>query len=107
MRRRPQNSTRTDTLVPFTALFLSSLLSGNFGLRFAHLCLALAQIGAQRVGQTALALCLGGGGGFAHAPPSGEIARPSSRSEEHTSELQSLMRISYAAFSLEKKNNTQ
>src|SRR3546814_9505541 len=37
---------------------------------------------------------------------SGEIVDPSFRSEEHTSELQSLMRISYAVFCLKKKNTT-
>src|SRR3546814_4432653 len=40
------------------------------------------------------------------SPPSPELERAPSRSEEHTSELQSLMRISYAVFCLKKKNKT-
>src|SRR3546814_6889585 len=43
--------------------------------------------------------------GDAGAPLGAAAARPASRSEEHTSELQSLMRISYAVFCLKKKNN--
>src|SRR3546814_2114661 len=42
---------------------------------------------------------------FRSAPAENEAPAPSSRSEEHTSELQSLMRISYAVFCLKKKNN--
>src|SRR3546814_8806389 len=42
---------------------------------------------------------------FAGATP-GQLGKPTSRSEEHTSELQSLMRISYAAFCLKKNTNT-
>src|SRR3546814_2330767 len=47
-------------------------------------------------------LPFGGGNQVADAPQAG--AREASRSEEHTSELQSLMRISYAVFCLKKKN---
>src|SRR3546814_2483509 len=77
MIRRPPRSTRTDTLFPYTTLFRSGPIGGRTG------------------GQ-----------------PSGGRARPverplstSLRSEEHTSELQSLMRISYAVFCLKKKKN--
>src|SRR3546814_5012253 len=77
MIRRPPRSTRTDTLFPYTTLFRSLLP--------AH---------RQAAGQAALR--------DRRAVPSG-AARRSRRSEEHTSELQSLMRISYAVFCLKKK----
>src|SRR3546814_12740027 len=78
MIRRPPRSTRTDTLFPYTTLF-RSLRGGEFclGLRGA-----LAELGE---------------------PPADRHARiVGERSEEHTSELQSLMRISYAVFCLKK-----
>src|SRR3546814_6416578 len=99
MIRRPPRSTRTDTLFPSPTLFRS------------HIDIARAvvrKIAAQlRVGKpelfsgvhvaAALVRFLVGGQPVAH------------RSEEHTSELQSLMRISYAVFCLKKKkqNNTR
>src|SRR3546814_9381601 len=93
MIRRPPRSTRTDTLFPYTTLFRS---------------------GGRATGQPAA------GAGrrprprhphrlVQHLPPALErpahVARadPGERSEEHTSELQSLMRISYAVFCLKKK----
>src|SRR3546814_2183958 len=75
MIRRPPRSTRTDTLFPYTTLFRSSTRSGV--LRFVD---ALVE-----------------GALLARA------GRLVARSEEHTSELQSLMRISYAVFCLKKK----
>src|SRR3546814_8638203 len=45
--------------------------------------------------------------GAAPPPASGATRRPGGRSEEHTSELQSLMRISYAVFFLQKKKHTE
>src|SRR3546814_10078911 len=81
MIRRPPRSTRTDTLFPYTTLFRSDL--------------------DQFRQDAALALLLG------HALPAAQTARDFlaqfHRSEEHTSELQSLMRISYAVFCLKKK----
>src|SRR3546814_4373890 len=94
MIRRPPRSTRTDTLFPYTTLFRS---------------------------QPPLASCrpvltvrtwAGLGDGLAKRRPSDlrqatvhrELAGGHERSEEHTSELQSLMRISYAVFCLKKKN---
>src|SRR3546814_14519050 len=103
MIRRPPRSTRTDTLFPYTTLFrsvrsfsnarppstsLTSISSGGAGPcdgRNDMVCLAAVRVGGQR------GRYLGdgpGGGG---------------RSEENTSELQSLMRISYAVFCLKKK----
>src|SRR3546814_9734504 len=94
MIRRPPRSTRTDTLFPYTTLFRSADLQ-------------LAQPVARQPAERPSA----GASGRLH-PRIGEIpgrARAhgrsaARRSEEHTSELQSLMRISYAVFCLKKKN---
>src|SRR3546814_4889497 len=81
MIRRPPRSTRTDTLFPYTTLF-----------RSRPLLEALADVaGAQAVRSGTL-----GGADQTRAP----------RSEEHTSELQSLMRNSYAVFCLQKQSKT-
>src|SRR3546814_1434151 len=90
MIRRPPRSTRTDTLFPYTTLFRSAELldaEGRFLVLDAH-----AQPDVR----------------ITVRPVSGEAAvNPPRRSEEHTSELQSLMRISYAVFCLKKKKNKQ
>src|SRR3546814_2220400 len=81
MIRRPPRSTRTDTLFPYTTLF-RSVVGGD-----GHRLLVRAEV----------ALAHGGHVGL-------RVGRPlAHRSEEHTSELQSLMRISYAVFCLKKK----
>src|SRR3546814_7086220 len=91
MIRRPPRSTRTDTLFPYTTLFRSALR--------ASLQDALSGPGER---------------GGARPPPQSALRDPEGarrrlwlqerlRSEEHTSELQSLMRISYAVFCLKKK----
>src|SRR3546814_1938727 len=79
MIRRPPRSTRTDTLFPYTTLFRS-----------------------YRAGQATAIV------GEDHRNIRRAWLRRNrrSRSEEHTSELQSLMRISYAVFCLKKKNNS-
>src|SRR3546814_3172604 len=107
MIRRPPRSKRTDTLFPYTTLFRSifeGLIDGQFWAQTRPL----------------------GDVWFAYPPDSEWLAGPSinlatspdalhwrphpgpglraKRSEEHTSELQSLMRISYAVFCLKKKN---
>src|SRR3546814_4120797 len=131
MRRRPPRSTRNDTLVPYTTLFrsrkkrgisiLSELpdLAGGAGSGAAGAAPASFALGAPRLifiirsnsvsGRSASTTGSAGraegwaiqsrsaGGAFA----SGSLR--SGRSEEHTSELQSLMRISYAVFCLQKK----
>src|SRR3546814_9121855 len=77
MIRRPPRSTRTDTLFPYTTLFRSETFpqSGRATKGAAKMLLAYAY-----------------------------LSQPTTfRSEEHTSELQSLMRISYAVFCLKKK----
>src|SRR3546814_2441743 len=94
MIRLPPRSTRTDTLFPYTTLFRSPPPA------------ARAQPGARRGGRTASRPDADGGRGGSRASAGACVmsAAPQSRSEEHTSELQSLMRISYAVFCLKKKN---
>src|SRR3546814_3460821 len=77
MIRRPPRSTRTDTLFPYTTLFRSDVPE------------TVHRIAVEAAAQVILQTALG------HLPER--------RSEEHTSELQSLMRISYAVFCLKKK----
>src|SRR3546814_2343740 len=102
MIRRPPRSTRTDTLFPYTTLFRSQGLAGPVDpqLRAPR----QGRRGRRRPCGTPRSLSLDVGGAAAE---SGLGFRPH-RSEEHTSELQSLMRISYAVFCLKKKkeNNT-
>src|SRR3546814_5040137 len=81
MIRRPPRSTRTDTLFPYTTLFRSKP-SGFAAMKW-------------RIFSTPLAV------GWSTMSTSISAAR----SEEHTSELQSLMRISYAVFCLKKKKS--
>src|SRR3546814_2732899 len=111
MLRRPPRSTRTDTLFPYTTLFrsslveelagtgalLSSFLEGNVGIDAEGYGAALARMSE------------------VHSPVSGAVRLHEQlepihvadldrlRSAEHTSELQSLMRTSYAAIRLKKK----
>src|SRR3546814_5263094 len=93
MIRRPPRSTRTDTLFPYTTLFRSARSPvRRVGLLPSH-------SGVQGIGaaHSYSRLWL-----VARLQPSRV-----DRSEEHTSELQSLMRISYAVFCLKKKNNNR
>src|SRR3546814_2703487 len=91
MIRRPPRSTRTDTLFPYTTLF-RSLDRVNRAVPVRRLTavpmkLTLPQIpGHMLLGNVV-------------------VRADDARSEEHTSELQSLMRISYAVFCLKKKKN--
>src|SRR3546814_10797274 len=95
MIRRPPRSTRTDTLFPYTTLFRSVTYAYSnedgapYGLSTAAIYADLAKPFAEQAMH------------IRHVPQ-GEPER----SEEHTSELQSLMRISYAVFCLKKKKNT-
>src|SRR3546814_7320145 len=97
MKRRQPRSTRTDTRVPYTTLFRSSG-SPDPG-RCGTVCSSCP----------APYWWNGCGGSPQEASPAGSrgsardrLARSAARSEEHTSELQSLMRISYAVFCLKK-----
>src|SRR3546814_18037673 len=94
MIRRPPRSTRTDTLFPYTTLFRSPYFFHPARGRYA----AILSVEDRRGN--------GKGGCSRLKRPSPKRARPH-RSEEHTSELQSLMRISYAVFCLKKKKTKQ
>src|SRR3546814_10512319 len=120
MIRRPPRYTRTDTLFPYPTLFRSPLVlcdpqvcEGHA--RYVERVLRRADMEpliAERVATCDLMMALVSAGfalglaGAAHIAASREpgiVARP--RSEEHTSELQSLMRNSYAVLCLKKKKN--
>src|SRR3546814_5736415 len=92
MIRRPPRSTRTDTLFPYTTLFRSA--------RDPEQDHDREEDPGERDGELVIAVPEGG-----HDPRcrEHEQRRDRRRSEEHTSELQSLMRISYAVFCLKKK----
>src|SRR3546814_3044769 len=106
MQRRPPRSTRTDTLFPYTTLFRSvehmfDNLEGQDDverrgwIRQRRVCLNLQEMEVLiRVMRLGISYCV-----TCDIHPMGFF-----RSEEHTSELQSLMRISYAVFCLKKKN---
>src|SRR3546814_10037916 len=100
MRRRPPRSTRTDTLFPYTTLFRSF---GEGGPHCQNACGVRRKIGAVcRYGCCALCQLFRRDGGY-DGEQHGTFNPSDLRSEEHTSELQSLMRISYAVFCLKKK----
>src|SRR3546814_9767266 len=119
MLRHPPIPTRTDTLFPYPTLFRSSHfakartaagVSCRFhDLRHTSVALAIAA-GAHpkaiqsRMGHSSINVTLDR---YGHLfPELDEAIALAFRSEEHTSELQSLMRISYAVFCLKKKKNT-
>src|SRR3546814_11156661 len=85
MIRRPPRSTRTDTLFPYTTLFRSAHPDRDDGREVAARDLQ----------------------GLARRAARQRQEGREERSEEHTSELQSLMRISYAVFCLKKKKTTK
>src|SRR3546814_7113289 len=107
MIRRPPRSTRTDTRFPYTTLFRSDLLHAerSAGARAGG---AHVQHPVRSRTRTLAATSGGRAGGdrqcadgpLPHARHAGRSGLSPSRSEEHTSELQSLMRISYAVFCL-------
>src|SRR3546814_5611348 len=127
MIRRPPRSTRTDTLFPYTTLFRSwfgssaraSLTKPLHGL--VRPILSIAPCGAKipnsklhiilhnrfRYPQRRCDLTLGETIEFSHFENASASFRKIRRSEEHTSELQSLMRKSYAVFCLKKKKNIE
>src|SRR3546814_8210455 len=101
MIRRPPRSTRTDTLLPYTTLFRSHEITSSYA--------ALEKPGRDLVyfvKERSVGPTLGRSPVEWH--PDQELPDwvGLNRSEEHTSELQSLMRISYAVFCLKKKKLT-
>src|SRR3546814_5771939 len=103
--RRPPRSTRTDTLFPYTTLFRSRDLFR----RSPRSALAHAVGGRRPAVAGRLSAHGWAGHGLRGDGTVVEFVGPvlhAGRSEEHTSELQSLMRISYAVFCLKKKTTT-
>src|SRR3546814_2523246 len=100
MKRRPPRSTLTDTLFPYTTLFRSARQRSNPSsspIQFASAALPICNDASTTRRNP-------------HQKPDTKRSIPAlargRRSEEHTSELQSLMRISYAVFCLKKKTDT-
>src|SRR3546814_9167269 len=102
MIRRPPRSTRTDTLFPYTTLFRSHALMLPKVVGPDHVRLLDEMVGRleddcqRQVGSLRFIVVI-------ETPDA--YHRMHERSEEHTSELQSLMRISYAVFCLKNKKN--
>src|SRR3546814_3696179 len=109
MRRRPPRSTRTDTLFPYPTLFRSMPLIDRHALRFVDgRGIAMIDMGIVLEVERHLSAIIEP---HRHAVGRHVLDLPQravlhARSEEHTSELQSLMRISYAVFCLKKKKNS-
>src|SRR3546814_1863491 len=94
MQRRPPRSTRTDTLFPYTPLFRSLRSSGSSSPYFLAIAIPAAAPACRAASSSESTVTRGS----ANSMPCSW-----NRSEEHTSELQSLMRMSYAVFCLKKK----
>src|SRR3546814_9009251 len=119
MIRRPPRSTRTDTLFPYTTLFRSSggdlarnapafarAFQYQLQLLVARQCQCFANVGCAVYGDQQRHATLDDGHQGLHVGARPHIIACLAaiiRSEEHTSELQSLMRLSYAVFCLNKK----
>src|SRR3546814_5781441 len=113
MIRRPPRSTRTDTLFPYTTLFrseeleaeaLTDLLNSYLN-EMSKICLKYGGTIDKFIGDCVMVFF---GDPASQGAKKDAVAAVSMaiRSEEHTSELQSLMRISYAVFCLKKKTQT-
>src|SRR3546814_4381047 len=100
MIRRPPRSTRTDTLFPYTTLFRSRRSPSTTR------CTRMRSASGSPVETRSNAKTAGTPRVRYRAAASAQRL-PARRSEEHTSELQSLMRISYAVFCLKKKNKQE
>src|SRR3546814_8853115 len=125
MIRRPPRSTRTDTLFPYTTLFRSSFIKRALLDAEDRIACGVISTGVERIAaalrpahrsvhRRRLHLARRGGGDeFVERHDDVRAEQPldldrafGARSEEHTSELQSLMRISYAGFCWKKKTRT-
>src|SRR3546814_2439237 len=105
MIRRPPRSTRTDTLFPYTTLFRSRDTTdpeSRQGRALSKLTSLPGMLARGAAGESPAQEDQAASGG---KRPVSTALSPENRSEEHTSELQSLMRISYAVFCLKKKKN--
>src|SRR3546814_7892731 len=102
MIRRPPRSTRTDTLCPYTTLFRSHVVGdvgdGHQQVPAAGILRIVVGLGEDGIVEIARIGAVDG-----DQRQVAQILAAAERSEEHTSELQSLMRISYAVFCLKKK----
>src|SRR3546814_5580351 len=110
MTRRPPRSTRTDTLFPYTTLVRSG--SWDRPRPIAHgrwRCKAWPRWRRRQdaFSWQVLQRLVSEGTRREAGERGQQVGRPIERSEEHTSELQSLMRISYAVFCLKQKTQTQ
>src|SRR3546814_1645054 len=107
MIRRPPRSTRTDTLFPYTTLFRSTDGDCPKILRAMRTDVDHLPAAKQRELERIVEIIFDEFGQAIENATGRRKGARILRSEEHTSELQSLMRISYAVFCLKKKNNTQ
>src|SRR3546814_2933424 len=113
MIRRPPRSTRTDTLFPYTTLFRS--IRGALKAVVSEDVEVVLRADYTHAVYSDVMKIYPRTASFYYTPPNTptdttpgpQFFSPDPRSEEHTSELQSLMRISYAVFCLKKKTNIQ
>src|SRR3546814_4903421 len=101
MRRRPPRATRTDTLFPYTTLFRSRRGRARPPAGVRHHGADAGGAADPGLGRTPCRYAPARARGLNSGA---DLQSGRDRSEEHTSELQSLMRISYAVFCLKKKN---
>src|SRR3546814_10724696 len=116
MRRRPPRSTRTDTLFPYTTLFRSLdtddavvvlHLVTAIVVRCHHVDIFIFENRVDIIGRHLATALIRNALDHAAEFTLQTTRQDQARSEEHTSELQSLMRISYAVFCLKKTNTSQ
>src|SRR3546814_10635305 len=108
MIRRPPGSTRTDSLFPYTTLFRSLVHRRRWSAPYRHSSAdhrEARRLQPRRARQSRRRRTEREGEAIGPDGPSGKTM--ANRSEEHTSELQSLMRNSYAVFCLKKKKKKQ
>src|SRR3546814_9732742 len=108
---RPPRSTRTDTLFPYTTLFRSRMITPDTYVDAVAAAARRPNVRPEQVAEVYAAYEVrkqrGGLVDFDDLLALCARALEEDRSEEHTSELQSLMRISYAVFCLKKKKQRQ
>src|SRR3546814_10283395 len=113
MRRRPPISTRTDTLFPYTTLFRSNAAVREFGLTYGRFIDGLNKAGIEVDRKVLSDMAIHEPAAFGALVEASKKALEylkeagtDNRSDEHTSELPSLMRHSYAVFCLKKQKHT-